>query len=454
MKINAATLALFSTTEAVSLKPWRVAHSKNIDKKKSDDKTHAKALREQEKLMEEEEDVTLIMNWSGVSPSFEERKTLRKLPERCGGCWLTNDRTTEKTAHSIIFDNTRYFAHMDDVPDLYNRNQDQYWVFFAREAASKNAGAGAAKMEGQWDRSFNLTSSYRLDSDVPRPYGDYNSALQDARYSYNKSQGKFIERISGEGIMKIIQRLKQPTGENHTAWLVSNCEETRGAVVRKEFTDRLVKHGLKLDGYGECYDNVLVDSPWKKPSFDTDTYGPFTKYKFYLAFENSIHCNDYMSEKFWRNSLNQFMVPIVYGPHPDDVKAVAPPNSYIHVEDYSSPHELVKYLDYLDRNMTAYMEYHSWRFAEADPDEPNASKNTERMYCGVCKEVKKRKNLGFPKKIIPSVASWWWMNVHDDQCISGQEMPKWLVDEPVVTSENMYDELKVLSFNNGKHSPK
>ena len=83
------------------------------------------------------------------------------------------------------------------------------------------------------------------------------------------------------------------------------------------------------------------------------------------------------------------------------------------------------------------MEYHSWRFAEADADEPNASKNTERMYCGVCKEVKKRKNLGFPKKIIPSVASWWWMNVHDDQCISGQEMPQWLINEPVVTSENM-----------------
>ena len=33
-----------------------------------------------------------------------------------------------------------------------------------------------------------------------------------------------------------------------------------------------------------------------------------------------MHCNDYVSEKFWRNSLTQFMVPIVYGPHPDDVK--------------------------------------------------------------------------------------------------------------------------------------
>ena len=37
-----------------------------------------------------------------------------------------------------------------------------------------------------------------------------------------------------------------------------------------------------------------------------------------------------MSEKFWRNSLNTGAVPIVYGPHPDDVKAVAPKNSYIH----------------------------------------------------------------------------------------------------------------------------
>ena len=54
------------------------------------------------------------------------------------------------------------------------------------------------------------------------------------------------------------------------------------------------------------------------------TFGHFSKYKFYLAFENSNHCNDYISEKFWRNSLAQGLVPIVSGPHPDDVKAVAP----------------------------------------------------------------------------------------------------------------------------------
>ena len=54
---------------------------------------------------------------------------------------------------------------------------------------------------------------------------------------------------------------------------------------------------------------------------DTE-WGFFAKYKFYFAFENSIHCNDYLSEKFWRNSLAQGLVPVVYGPHPDDVKVI------------------------------------------------------------------------------------------------------------------------------------
>ena len=45
-----------------------------------------------------------------------------------------------------------------------------------------------------------------------------------------------------------------------------------------------------------------------------------------------IKINLYSSEKFWRNALGEGLVPIVYGPHEDDVKAVAPPNSYIHAE--------------------------------------------------------------------------------------------------------------------------
>ena len=70
----------------------------------------------------------------------------------------------------------------DDAPDMKNRNQNQYWIFWPREAASKT---GATEvMQGDWDGAFNLTVSYRRDSDIPRLFGDTNSAILDARYNY------------------------------------------------------------------------------------------------------------------------------------------------------------------------------------------------------------------------------------------------------------------------------
>ena len=62
-----------------------------------------------------------------------------------------------------------------------------------------------------------------------------------------------------------------------------------------------------------------------------------------------ILVKDYISEKFWRNSLASSLVPVVYGPHIDDCKRVAPPNSFIHVSSFKTNVELVQYLDYLGR---------------------------------------------------------------------------------------------------------
>ena len=115
-----------------------------------------------------------------------------------------------------------------------------------------------------------------------------------------------------------------------------------------------------------------------------------------------MHCNDYVSEKFWRNSLHEGAVPIVFGPHPDDVKAMAPEKSYIHTEDFATPKALVDYLNYLDNNDTAYLEYHSWRNGEPDFTEPMMG-GTEKMLCGACQELLKRKNANYPKRMIKSV---------------------------------------------------
>jgi hypothetical protein len=68
-------------------------------------------------------------------------------------------------------------------------------------------------------------------------------------------------------------------------------------------------------------------------------------------------------------------VPVVFGGHRSDYEAVAPPHSFIHVEDFArddgwikSPKEiretairLSTYLNYLISNKTAFAEYFWWK---------------------------------------------------------------------------------------------
>ena len=85
--------------------------------------------------------------------------------------------------------------------------------------------------------------------------------------------------------------------------------------------DLLVAKFVVKTTHSRCFNNVLRDTNQTKvipPWWDTGLIG---SYKFYLAFENAIHCTDYVSEKFWRNSLRAGAVPIVYGPNKDKVLA-------------------------------------------------------------------------------------------------------------------------------------
>ena len=104
----------------------------------------------------------------------------------------------------------------------------------------------------------------------------------------------------------------------------------------------------------------------------------------------------------------------------------------------------MNYLDYLDKNDTAYLEYHKWRVEEIKVEDDSLSlSHTLQMLCNMCKVVTDRKQQGFPKRTIRSVASWWWVNVHDDLCTKDYEMPSWVKEFPPVTMDNSFDELKV-----------
>ena len=49
------------------------------------------------------------------------------------------------------------------------------------------------------------------------------------------------------------------------------------------------------------------------------------------------------------------------GAHPDDYTKVAPPNSFIHVEEFNSPRQLAEYIHILDNNDKLYNEYFRWK---------------------------------------------------------------------------------------------
>ena len=100
-----------------------------------------------------------------------------------------------------------------------------------------------------------------------------------------------------------------------------------------------------------------------------------------MAFENQWHCKEYITEKVWNNGFRAETVPVVWGAKKKDYEAILPPESFIYAEDYT-PEELVKYLQYLDKNVTAYSEYFNWRSMGAGcmPDH-----NREYSFCQLCR---------------------------------------------------------------------
>jgi len=74
------------------------------------------------------------------------------------------------------------------------------------------------------------------------------------------------------------------------------------------------------------------------------------------------------------------MLPIVMGAPPNDYAKVAPPHSYIHVDEFSGPKELAEYLYQLSNNDTKYEEYFRWK----NTLEIRENKNIGKFWCRLC----------------------------------------------------------------------
>ncbi|XP_040886194.1 4-galactosyl-N-acetylglucosaminide 3-alpha-L-fucosyltransferase 9-like [Toxotes jaculatrix] len=229
-------------------------------------------------------------------------------------CHLTDDKSLYHVAHGVLFHHRDMNGNLQHLPKA-PRPWFQKWVWFNMESPANSAPIP------KLNHLFNLTCNYRLDSNIPVPYGH------------------LVPLTSAD------KRFELPAKNKLVCWIVSNWNERSKRV---QFYNELKKH-IQINSYGKAFGQTLSDEDYLKivPSC-----------KFYLSFENSVY-KDYITEKLYR-PMRLGSVPVVLGSSRQNYEDHIPADSFIHVDDFSTAQELAKRLLYLDQNNSEYMKYFDW----------------------------------------------------------------------------------------------
>ncbi|XP_074066730.1 alpha-(1,3)-fucosyltransferase 7 [Macrotis lagotis] len=246
-------------------------------------------------------------------------------------CRLSTNHSLLSQANVVVFHHHELQNGVVQLP-LAHRPLGQPWVWTNLESPSNTHGLS------RYHNIFNWVMTYRRDSDIFVPYG---------------------ELVPRNGTAPPV-----PTKNLMAAWVISNYQRTQKRVV---VYNQLSKY-LQVDVFGRAN---------RKPLCPDCLLPALAPYRFYLAFENSQH-QDYITEKLWRNALGAGVVPVVLGPPRSTYEAFLPPDSFVHVDDFSSTKELAAFLKSM--NTSHYQHFFAWR-----------EKLTVRLYsdwrerfCGIC----------------------------------------------------------------------
>lgn len=132
-----------------------------------------------------------------------------------------------------------------------------------------------------------------------------------------------------------------------------------------------------------------------------------SKYKFYLALENSI-CNEYITEKFW-NTLqsDSYNIPIALGASVKQYEQFSPPKSFLHTRNFTTVKALADFMIKLDKDDVAYNTYHQWR--QTHTIVPRERKET--LHCYMCRQANEKKDGGQEYK---NISKYWSRKNHCD----------------------------------------
>ena len=302
-------------------------------------------------------DRTLVIQWrttvygKTVPQSYQGATAFQSCPVH--NCILLPMNGTYSHVDAYLF----HVFGKEKVRIPQNRNQKQKYIFISRESESRSTVPKYMK------DIFNVTISYRSDADIPVPYGTIRRKPPAA--TRPEPFTNFAANKTGFAV-----------------WVVSHCDTPSK---REVYVSKLQQY-ISVDVYGDC---GTKDCPrkgcWEKIN---------QKYKFYLAFENSL-CVDYVTEKLYRTLKHGKMIPIVLGGA--NYTALLPEKSFINVADFKSPKDLSLYLKILDTDDTLYNEYFQWQY--------HYKASVASAYlCSLCAYLLLNKSV---QKVYPDMQQWY-----------------------------------------------
>lgn len=303
----------------------------------------------------------------------------RELPDclelfQIDGCTLTDDELRYPQADAVIIHHREIATGYADLPPE-PRPPAQKWIWMNFESPTHTRGLW--RLGGV----FNLTMSYRTDSDIFLPYG-YLVPLARTERALQKS---FALPLRGSYSSKLLR-------SRFVAWVISNWSESQARVT---FYYQLRQY-IQIDVFGRA------GSP-----LPTGSVVPLAKrYLFYLALENSQH-TDYITEKLW-NAVLAGAVPVVLGPSRQNYERFLPPEAFIHVDDFPSVEELAQYLLMLRRSPAQMRRHLDWRrgYGVRQPTFFNEH------FCTACRAVRKTRGR---TNVVTDLTRWFhsWKHASD-----------------------------------------
>ena len=249
------------------------------------------------------------------------------MEEKCqvNKCFFTNDKELMPSSDAIMFYSTGILYDIRYEHIQQERPSQQVWVYVDQQPPTPHEDLD--KLDGL----FNMVISYRTDSDIVLPPGaalltgepEHSKSLVSNRSNTIIWHVKKCTQLEHVGITGLLKALQQQLSVS----IISQCAPDPDCVI---YPDLL-----------KC-----------QPNYDLSTY------KFQLLVETQS-CRDYIPEDFW-DILRAGSVPIVVGSSLSEYMSAAPPNSFLHVQNFTDSDSLIQHIMKLTLHDEEYNSYITW----------------------------------------------------------------------------------------------